>query len=167
MSSFLKEGTVYHGGHVIENEQYIEPTILVDINPNQSVLKEEIFGPILPVIPYSSISELIKSLKEQPTPLVSYLFSDNTSWLEKMGTAWESGSVSVNEVILHAASPNISFGGKGQRGIGRYHGKHSFTTFTYEKSFYSRVSPVSFSAQYPPYTDKALTILRRMRRKLF
>lgn len=167
VSSFLKEGTIYHGGHVIENERYIEPTILVDIDPNQPVLKEEIFGPILPVLPYDSINQLTKSLKDQPTPLVSYLFSDDASWLKKMGTAWESGSVSVNEVIIHAASPNIAFGGKGQSGLGRYHGKHSFATFTYEKSFYSRVSPVSFSAQYPPYTDKALTVLRRMRRKLF
>ena len=167
VSSFLKEVAVYHGGHVLENERYIEPTILVDIDPNQSVLKEEIFGPILPVIPYDAISHLIKTLKEHPTPLVSYLFSNNATWLKKMGTAWESGSVSVNEVIIHAASPNISFGGKGQSGLGRYHGEHSFKTFTYEKSFYSRVSPVSYSAQSPPYTDKALTILRRIRRKLF
>ena len=167
VSSFLGEGTIYHGGRINEQDYYIEPTILIAIDSNQSVLQEEIFGPILPVVPYQSTDQLVSHLKELPTPLVTYLFSEDSSWLKRMEMALESGSVSVNEVIVHAVSPNLPFGGKGQSGLGRYHGKNSFNSFTYEKPVYSRLNPSSFSPQYPPYTEKSLTILRKIRRKIF
>lgn len=167
VASFLKDGQIYHGGTTDQSSLYIEPTILVDLEPNTPARNQEIFGPVVPVVPYSSLTELVEELKNNPVPLVSYLFSKNKQWIEYFEKSVESGSLSINDVIIHAASPNIPFGGKGVSGIGRYDGKSSFDLFTYEKTIFKRFSPIQFQEQFPPYTERGLRVLRKLRRKLF
>jgi aldehyde dehydrogenase (NAD+) len=164
---FLKDGRVYAGGEYEKKDLYIEPTVLVDIEPGSAAVTEEIFGPILPIVPYDSVEELLRQLERLPVPLVTYVFSQNNQMVHQVNQQLESGALSRNQVILHSTSPNLPFGGKGKSGIGRYHGAASFEAFTYEKSVYSKQSFFKVESQYPPYPKKALQALRKFRKYIF
>lgn len=164
---FFSEGQIAHGGNFNREERYIAPTVLVDIKKNSRLSKEEIFGPILPVVPYDSLEDLIVKLRALPTPIVTYVFSDQPSLAYAIGQQLESASVVHNQVLLQASSPHFPFGGKGQSGIGSYHGKASFEALTYEKTKYSKRNFSSSSQAYPPYKEKTLSLLRRFRKYIF
>lgn len=165
--NFLDDGRVYTGGDYVKEDFYIEPTVLVDIEEGSAVATEEIFGPILPVVPYDSLEELLASLDHLSAPLVSYVFSENTEVVKKVNQQLESGALSHNQVILHSTSPHVPFGGTGKSGFGRYHGKASLQAFSYEKPRYNKHSFFSINSQYPPYTEKALQALRKFRKSIF
>ncbi len=167
VASFLKDGRVVYGGAISKEELYISPTLLVDIKSDSAAATEEIFGPVLPVVPYDDLTALIDELSLLSTPLVMYVYSKNKQVVEQIDQRLESGALSQNQVILHSTSPNLSFGGKGASGIGRYHGKASVQAMSYEKSRYTKNTLMSFSSQYPPYTKKALAALRTFRKHLF
>ena len=167
VASFLKDGKVYTGGATDKDKLYISPTLLTDIKPGSSVATEEIFGPILPVIPYDSLDDLLDELRYLPSPLVTYVFSEKEEVVQKIDRKLESGAISQNQVIFHSTSPNLPFGGKGNSGLGRYHGQASFEAFSVEKSYYSKSPSISLSNQYPPYTKIALEALRKFRKYIF
>lgn len=164
---YLDKGDVYYGGEFIKNKLYLSPTLMVDMEPGSAILEEEIFGPILPVVPYDSLDEVVRLLEVQPVPLVLYVFSNEEKTVETLQQRLDSGAVSVNQVITHATSPHVPFGGKGASGLGRYHGHASFAAFSYQRTLYSKKAPFQMTQQFPPYTASALAALRKLRSKLF
>lgn len=167
VASFLKDGKVYSGGATSKEDLYISPTLLVDIKPGSSIATEEIFGPILPVIPYDSLENLLDELSGLSAPLVTYVFSEKDEVIQKVNQQLESGALSQNQVILHSTSPHLPFGGRGQSGLGRYHGQASYEAFSVEKPHYTKKPSVSFSNQFPPYSKGALGALRKFRKYIF
>lgn len=167
MVNFLKQGSIYYGGKTDATKKRIEPTVLTDITARSSILYEEIFGPILPVIPYTNLSKLVNELKRMDDPLVTYIFSKNKRNIGYIKTKLRSGAFSLNQVILHAISSDSSFGGVGASGFGRYHGSASLATFSYERTIYTHLLPFNIQKQYPPYQSNDLNLLRKWRRWLF
>ena len=163
----LDGGRIASGGYFNREELYISPTLLVDIEKDSRLTKEEIFGPLLPVVPYDSLDEVITRLQNAPTPIATYVFSERPALAKRLGRELESNSVVYNQVLLQATSPNFPFGGKGQSGIGNYHGEASFKSLTYEKAAYRKRDFASNAQAYPPYKEETLSLLRRFRKYIF
>lgn len=167
MLEFLKQGHIRYGGQVDSTKRFIEPTLLTDLPTNSPILYEEIFGPILPIIPYTELTDLVMTLKSMPDPLVVYVFSKNKQTIRYLKSKLRSGAFSLNQVILYAISSNSPFGGVGASGFGRYHGLASLKSFSYERLSYANLLPFNSQKQYPPYQPNDLKLLRKWRRWLF
>lgn len=163
LSSYIKDGDIYYGGEVIREEKYISPTILTNINAEGKINEEEIFGPILPVYEFSEIDEVLRNIKNKEKPLALYYFSENKYSIEKVLKESTSGGVTINDTIIHVVSNNLPFGGVGNSGIGGYHGKFSFDTFTHNKSVVKRGTFIEFPFRFPPYKDRFKLIKRVMK----
>ena len=161
LSGYLKDGDVYYGGNYDEETLYFEPTILTDVKEEASVLKEEIFGPIFPVITFDDLDEVIKYVNKRDKPLALYYFSEDKNNIEKVIKETSSGGVTINDTILHVGTSNLPFGGVGTSGMGSYHGKKSFDTFTHEKSVVKRATYIEFSFRFAPFKDK-IKLLRKV-----
>ncbi len=151
LKNLLSSGTTMTGGSYNQDKLYIAPTILDGVTFEDPVMKEEIFGPILPVLTYSDREEAVQKVKRLPKPLALYIFSSK-KWAQK----WfldriESGGVSINETILHISNPHLPFGGVGESGMGSYHGIHGFTAFSHMRSIYRRTFSRDWLLRYPPY----------------
>lgn len=131
----------------------IEPTILRDVEFSDAIMQEEIFGPLMPIIPYEDIDDVIKYINSNDKPLALYYFGDKKEF-EKVITYTPSGGACHNEVIMHFTEKNLPFGGVGESGMGSYHGKKSFETFTHSKSVLCKAKKMELPLKYPPYTDK-------------
>lgn len=163
LSSYIEEGDIYYGGEVIREEKYISPTILINIKATGKINEEEIFGPILPVYEFTEIDEVLKSNKYKEKPLALYYFSEDKKSVEKVLKESTSGGVTINDTIIHVASIKLPFGGVGNSGIGGYHGKFSFDTFTHSKSVVKRGTFIEFPFRFPPYKDKFKLIKKIMK----
>jgi len=157
-----KEKIIF-GGTIEMNDRFISPTILKDVTLDNKVMQEELFGPILPVVKYNDINDIKKYINANPKPLALYVFSENKSFSEDILTRFPFGGGCVNDTIIHVASKYLPFGGVGPSGIGRYHGKSSFQTFTYEKSIVKKSSKIDIKLMFPPYKDKLKIIKKFMR----
>lgn len=164
---YLKDGKVFHGGNFDREGLYMSPTILTDVQKNSPIMEEEIFGPILPIIPYSTIEALGAELQLKPVPLVLYLFSQDKANIKYTARRLRSGALSVNQVIRHAARSGIPFGGVKESGFGRYHGFASIQAFSYQKVYYEQKNTKSLPHQYPPYHKNQLKRLRKWQKWLF
>lgn len=167
VQAFLADGEVYYGGDVVSEERFMAPTLMVNVKAGSALAEEEIFGPILPVMPYDSIDDVIEQYQALPVPLVVYVFTKDRELVQHVERRLESGALSVNQVMVHVTSPHTPFGGKGQSGLGNYHGEASIKTFTYERTLYMKFTPLSLSQQFPPYSQAALAALKRFRRIVF
>lgn len=157
----LMEGvTVAVGGHANPDTLQIEPTVLTDVTWDSPVMGQEIFGPLLPVMTYTDLDEVLSLIRSKPEPLAGYIFSTNEPNIEKFTQHISYGGGCVNDVVLHAASDTIPFGGVGPSGMGQYHGKYTFSTFSHLKSVLRRPTFVDNPLRYPPFSDKKLKILR-------
>lgn len=164
---YLHEGRVYSGGRHKREERFLEPTLLTEVDPKSRVLQDEIFGPVLPVVPYTNLNDLLKELNAKPSPLVTYFFSREEAAAQKAAQRVRSGAFSFNQVIRHAAASHLPFGGVGASGFGRYHGKAGFDTFTYQKVQYTQKPFIGSTVQYPPYKASQLGWLKKLRKYLF
>lgn len=153
-----KEKIIFGGGHNVD-DNYIEPTIVDEPPLDSSMMRDEIFGPILPVIAVDSIDDAILRIKQGPKPLALYIFSNSSSVVEHVLTRTSFGCGAVNDVILQTNTPTLPFGGIGESGMGRYNGSYSFETFSHEKGILKR-SWMDPSIRYPPYTDKSIKMLK-------
>lgn len=162
VESYLQEGSIQHGGVGSRDELYIAPTIVTDIGADSRLLKEEIFGPILPVIPYREIEELLDSDEIQKDALVAYMFSTSKENMEVFRRHVKS-TVSINQVIHHITNPEVPFGGIGNSGIGAYHGVFGFNALTYERTFYRAYYYIRTKKKYPPYAKGDLNLVRKIR----
>uniref|UniRef100_A0A4X1T085 Aldehyde dehydrogenase n=1 Tax=Sus scrofa TaxID=9823 RepID=A0A4X1T085_PIG len=131
IQSLLEGQKIAFGGETDEATRYIAPTILTDVDPEAKVMREEIFGPILPIVPVKNADEAVKFINEREKPLAFYVFSRNNKLIKQMIETTSSGGVTGNDVIMHFMLSSLPFGGVGSSGMGAYHGKHSFETFSH------------------------------------
>lgn len=150
------------GGEIIESEKYIQPTILCPANFDAACMQEELFGPILPVFPYGKIEEAIDIINQRETPLALYVFSEDRRLIDHVLQNTASGGVCINDVISHIANHNLPFGGKGHSGMGAYHGKESFLTFSHQRSILKKTTRINLPLAFPPYTEKKLNLVRKL-----
>jgi aldehyde dehydrogenase (NAD+) len=135
-----------------EDHLYIPPTVLPNINESSLIMKEEIFGPILPIMTYESIDEVISYIRKNEKPLALYLFSKNKLMINKILNETTSGGVAINHVLMHLSNPHLPFGGIGHSGMGGSHGHFGFKAFTHEKAVLIQ-TPITLSTLYfPPYS---------------
>ena len=151
LENLLKQGKIVTGGNTDAGSLYIEPTIIEDVSLEDEIMTDEIFGPILPVIEFENIDEVIEFVNHREKPLALYFFSNSESNIEKVVTGTSSGGVSVNDTISHMTTSYLPFGGVGQSGMGNYHGKASFDTFSHKKSVLKNQMNFDLKQKYPPY----------------
>jgi len=150
----MKSGWVIYGGNSQRKDLYIAPTIIDQVAPDDPVMQEEIFGPILPLIEYNDIDEAIAFVNQRPRPLALYCFSNNRKIQKRILQETSSGGGCINDTISHIGTQELPFGGIGESGMGGYHGKASFDTFTHQRSILLRSNLLDISLRYPPYRDR-------------
>lgn len=150
VASYLKEGRVVVGGAVDAAERYIEPTLLADVAPDAAVLREEIFGPILPMIEIDSVDDAVDYILEREKPLALYVFAEE-GVAKRVVRRTSSGGACINDVIMHIANENLPFGGVGNSGMGRYHGRDSLYAFSHRRSVLSSPTWLDLPFRYMPY----------------
>jgi aldehyde dehydrogenase (NAD+) len=161
LEGLLSSGTAAVGGETNAGERYIAPTVLRDVTPDSPVMAEEIFGPILPVLPVTDVAEAIRFVNERDRPLALYVFSESRTAQERVLAETTSGGACVNATVMHVAVPELPFGGVGASGFGAYHGKASFDVFSHKKSVLTKPTRPDPKITYPPYTKLKERIIRR------
>ena len=146
-----KNGQIIYGGQCNESERRISPTLIKVENRKDQLMKEELFGPLLPILCINNLEEAISDLKSLPKPLAIYLFGGEGKEQEKLLSMTSSGGVCFNDVVLQAGIPDLPFGGVGSSGMGKYHGKAGFDNFTHYKSILKRPFWLDLNFRYPPY----------------
>nr|MDK7246336.1 aldehyde dehydrogenase family protein [Staphylococcus lugdunensis] len=137
-----------------KENRYIAPTLLENITPHSKIMEEEIFGPILPIIEYDDFNEALDIVRAKSKPLSCYLFSEDENNTQRVLNELSFGGGAINDTLMHLANPNLPFGGVGASGIGQYHGKYSFDTFSHDKSYIFKSTRLDSSMIYPPYKGK-------------
>lgn len=163
LKEYLNNGDVYYGGDIDDKNLYIQPTILTNVRVDSPVMTDEIFGPILPVLEFEKIEEVIEFVDNREKPLALYYFSEDGKKIEHVLRNTTSGGVTINDTIIHVANCNLPFGGVGTSGIGKYHGKSSFDIFTHERSVMKRSTFVEFNMRFAPYKDKIKLLKKVMK----
>jgi aldehyde dehydrogenase (NAD+) len=161
LEKLLHDGTVAIGGETDVDTRYIAPTVLTGITPTSPVMGEEIFGPILPIIAVDSIDEAIAVVNADDKPLALYSFSENDDENGRVLSGASSGGACVNGTLFHVSNPHLPFGGVGESGMGAYHGKFGFDTFSHRRAVHTRSTKIDPSLLYPPYTAKKEKLIRR------
>lgn len=129
----------------------IEPTILDNISWDDKIMQEEIFGPILPILTYENLDEVIEIIEQKPHPLACYIFSNNKNNINKITNILRYGGGCINDVVVHLATPQMPFGGFGESGMGSYHGKFGFDVFSHKKSILDKKTWFDLPMRYQPY----------------
>jgi len=142
------------GGEVDVNQKFIAPTVVEVSDPEHPLMQEEIFGPILPMMVYSDLNEALSLINSKPKPLSLYIFTRSKNKQKTVLQNTMSGGGSINETVVHFINPYLPFGGIGKSGMGRYHGKYSFQTFSYKRSFLNKANWIDMPVRYPPYDGK-------------
>ncbi|VXC27279.1 4,4'-diaponeurosporen-aldehyde dehydrogenase [Flavobacterium sp. 9AF] len=153
------EKIFYGGNYNIEN-RYIEPTILKNVVEEDEIMKDEIFGPILPVLNYTDLSEVIKKIKNRPKPLACYIFTNNRNSKRRILNEISFGSGCVNDAVMQISNSKLPFGGVGDSGIGSYHGENGFKTFSHYKSILEKPNWFELDLKYFPHSIKKLKIIK-------
>lgn len=154
LSAMLADGTILMGGTVVREQRYIAPTLITNVRQDSPLLTDEIFGPILPVIPFDDIDDCVEYINNRPTPLALYYFSQSKKQARYIVNHTESGGVCINDTVVHVANSRLPFGGVGASGMGRYHGKYSFETFSHAKSVMKTSTRLYLDIKFAPYLDK-------------
>jgi aldehyde dehydrogenase (NAD+) len=154
LERLLKEQEIITGGKLNENELYISPTLINEPALESALMKDEIFGPILPILSYKNEEELEIILSKYEKPLALYIFSTSKYFIETCLSKYSFGGGCVNDIAIHLANRNLPFGGVGQSGMGAYHGKFSFDTFSNHKSIVKKANWLDIPIRYAPYRDK-------------
>jgi len=153
LCSFLNNGEIFIGGNTNSEKLMMEPTVLNGITWEHPVMQDEIFGPILPVLEYDTLDEVIEGIDNHPKPLALYLFTENANVQENVLNRITFGGGCINDTVYHLGSPHLPFGGVGTSGIGSYHGKGSFDTFSHEKSILKQTTRFDLPFRYPNLKD--------------
>lgn len=151
---------IAYGGCYNEEALQIEPTILDDVTWEDAVMKEEIFGPVLPIVTYDSIDDAIRKMNDMPHPLALYLFTSNQALARKVTSSCGFGGGCINDVVIHLATSEMGFGGFGESGMGSYHGKDGFDTFSHWKSIVDKKTWLDLPIRYQPYTNTYERLLK-------
>ncbi len=149
------------GGTGDRDSRYLAPTVLAGVKPDAAVMDDEIFGPILPVLTVGDVDEAIRFVNDREKPLALYAFSQSHDVLDHVVANTSAGGVTLNHAVLHLAVPDLPFGGVGASGMGAYHGKSGFDTFTHYKPVLDKPTRPDPSLMYPPYTNLKQKIIRK------
>jgi aldehyde dehydrogenase (NAD+) len=157
-------GRVVAGGKTDPESLYVSPTVLTDISPDDEIMKEEIFGPVLPVIGFDSFEDVYGIIERNPNPLAVYIFSKSNKLIKEFLKRTKSGTAGVNETVMQIASPYLPYGGVSVSGIGRYHGRKSFETFSNARSVLRKSDLFDLTLRYPPYNSFKEKIIKMLLR---
>lgn len=158
LTALLQDGHILFGGQTADGR--IAPTLVDGISADSPVMREEIFGPILPLLSYCALDEAIAFIQDRPKPLALYLFTRSKAEERAVLSRVSFGGGCVNDTIIHLATPHMPFGGVGESGMGGYHGKASFDTFSHTKSILKKSTLLDLGVRYHPYTSRKETLLR-------
>lgn len=162
LTKMIDPTKVIHGNDTHAPSLYISPTLLDQVSWSDPIMQEEIFGPILPILSFESIDDVISTLKSKEKPLALYLFSEDKQTQSKVMTSLSYGSGAINDTIMQISNRHLPFGGVGSSGIGAYHGQHSIDTFSHPKSMVKKASWFDLDLLYPPYTEQTLKLIRKI-----
>ncbi len=152
LTSLISSGEIYFGGDADRTSCYLSPTIVHHVQPDDPLMNEEIFGPVLPVLEYSEMEEIYPIIAKNPNPLAVYIFTQNKKLAREFMVRTKSGSAAINDCVMQIASPYLPYGGLGASGLGRYHGRKSFETFSNMRSVLVKSNLIDIFLRYPPYT---------------
>ena len=164
LAGLIKNGEIVTGGVTDQESRYVAPTIIKDVKPGDPIMQEEIFGPVLPVIDFENFEEVYPIIEQNPKPLSTYIFTTDKKLVREFLRKTRSGNASVNETVMQIASPYLPYGGVGSSGMGRYHGKSSFDTFSNRRSILVKSNLLDIAVRYPPYSKlkaKIISLLMR------
>lgn len=159
---YLKCGRIVHGGRHSRHDLYIEPTIIDNVLLTDSIMQEEIFGPILPVLTYTRIDEVVPIIRQNRYPLALYLFTESRSVERFVHERIEFGGGAVNNALTHLVNPKLPFGGVGSSGMGSYHGRRSFEAMSHQKSILKTSTLINLKVLFPPYSKKNYKLVRML-----
>lgn len=162
LNQLLAEERIYCGGDSKLQERYLAPTLLEDVSWDAPIMQEEIFGPILPVLAYDTLEEVMENIQARPRPLALYVFSENQAHQHMLTRQLDFGGGCINDAIIHLATPHLPFGGIGSSGMGAYHGKYSFEAFSHRKALLKRPLKLDVPLRYPPYPDWKTKVVRQI-----
>ncbi len=161
LTNLLNDGKIFCGGKSDINKLKIEPSVLIDVDFEMQVMKEEIFGPILPVIKYENIKDVVSYIQKNDKPLALYIFTNDNILKKKLINTLSYGGGCINDTIIHIVNHNMPFGGVGASGMGAYHGKYSFDTFSHKKSIVEKTNAFDIEVRYPPFGNK-IKIIKKL-----
>lgn len=164
LKRLMTNGRIILGGKYDDNRRFIMPTLIDQVPLDAPIMREEIFGPILPMITYEGLEECLDIIKSYPKPLALYIFSNNKRTINRILRTCSFGGGCINDTIMHLANPRLPFGGVGASGMGAYHGKKSFETFSHYRSIFRQSSRIDLPLRYMPYKNKGLKIIKRVLR---
>ena len=164
LQNLISAGRIVTGGTINPDEKYIAPTVIDDLHPDDPIMESEVFGPVLPVLTYTRIEEAIEIIKRHPNPLAFYLFTNNRALQKRLLNEVSFGTATLNDAVIHFINSHLPFGGVGESGMGKYHGKKSFETFTNYKSILKKTNRFDFPVRYPPYTNRNENLLKQLLR---
>ena len=156
LAALLGSGTVAHGGRTDAEQLYIAPTVLVDVAVDSPIMQEEVFGPILPVLEITSVEAVSDWINARPSPLGVYIFAEDDAVVEQILGNTRSGDAEINDCAIHPLFPELPFGGVGNSGMGKYHGRWGFEAFTNARGVLTHSAKVDPGVRYPPYSEKQL-----------
>jgi len=161
LQGLMKHGTVLVGGEVDVDARYVAPTILTDVDLDSPLMDDEIFGPLLPIIPCDSADDVVRHMRGRPSPLAFYVFSDNKAEVDRIRNGTRSGAFSKNHVLQHFINDHLPFGGVGESGLGAYHGERTFATFSHDRATIDATCSRFLDSHllYPPYTPLKTAIV--------
>ena len=162
LASYLEGADIYCGGEYNIEERYFAPTIIARPPGESKVMNEEIFGPVLPVIKFGNLSDLLKEIRKKDIPLALYYFSEDSARQKDVLAHTQSGGMTINDVLLQVISCEIPFGGMGPSGLGNYHGKASFDAFTHQRAVVMRSTAMEIMTKFPPFSLKKMAALKSL-----
>jgi len=160
LSTLIEPEKVICGGQTNKETLQIAPTIMANITWQDKIMQEEIFGPVLPILTFENIEEVIDLLNGKPKPLALYLFSNDKQTIKQITSRVRYGGGCINDTIVHLATTEMPFGGVGESGMGEYHGEQGFKTFSHFKSIVDKKNWIDFPVRYSPYNKIYLKLLK-------
>lgn len=162
LEKLINREKLIFGGETHREKRYISPTVLDHVTWEDAVMQEEIFGPILPILVYKNLDEAIQKVIEGEKPLSAYIFSNNAKEQTKILEKLSFGGGCINDTLMHISNDNLPFGGVGNSGLGNYHGKFGFDTFSHQKAVLNKSIYLEPEIKYPPYSEGKLKILKKL-----
>lgn len=162
LTGLIDHNKIYAGGNFNEEKRFIEPTVLHNISWEDHIMQEEIFGPILPVISFTNFHQALHDILELEKPLSAYLFTDKKEEKEMFINKLSFGGGCINDVIMHLGNDNLPFGGVGNSGMGNYHGKFGFDTFSHQKAVLDKATWGEPDLKYPPYSENKKKWIKKL-----
>lgn len=160
LNSLIDSDKLYCGGVINKENRFISPTVLKNVTFDDKIMEDEIFGPILPVIPFTDLDKMIKEVKKRSKPLSCYIYSKNKKVINKLLNEISFGGGAINDSMMHLSNDKLPFGGVGFSGMGNYHGKAGFDSFSHHKSILHKPFWYESGIKYPPYSDFKIKLMK-------